>query len=242
MLLKQIFSENITGAPWGPKGSIKGGMPKYQKYDKLRMRLNALMQQRDKVAQQLGIQVGERETILLQRLGVITNMITAVKDAMGTNIDLPLNSGKPKVDVPLDQSQRIQTPQSKIDFTVDSFNRDIDKISNLLLEIKQDSKQVLSEGVWNKLWNKDPNAPWGPKGTPKKLTSAQKLSVAKTRILALTREKQRIVNRIARGTGNESTLLNRVDAITVKIKNLEELVAKLEQSIHPGVEDWWSHK
>jgi hypothetical protein len=102
MLLKHILSEKIAGAPWGPKGTIKGGMSAYQKYDKLRVRLSTLVQQKNKVEQQLGIRVGEKELILIKRLALIDNMIKELQDTMRSHIDLPLDQGQSDVDIPFE--------------------------------------------------------------------------------------------------------------------------------------------
>ena len=110
MLLKHILNEKITGAPWGPKGTIKGGMTSYTKYNKLRARLNALIVQKNKVEQQLGIKVGEKEMVLIKRLALINNMMDDVKEVMRSNIDLPLEQQKQEsIDTELSQISKLVT-------------------------------------------------------------------------------------------------------------------------------------
>ena len=102
MLLTKFMLEKFTGAPWGAKGTIKGGVSNYQKYDALRIRLATLVQQKNKVEQQLGIRVGEKELVLIKRLALIDNMIKELQDTMRSHIDLPLDQGQADVDVPFE--------------------------------------------------------------------------------------------------------------------------------------------
>ena len=118
MLLKHILTEKITGAPWGPKGTIKGGMTSYMKYDKLRARLGALVTQKNKVEQELGIKVGPKEIVLIKRLALIDNMINDVKEVMHSHIDLPLDPGK----------------QEPVDFPFESIETSLNRISKLVTE------------------------------------------------------------------------------------------------------------